>query len=133
MNHFETIMCIDSDSCFKEVNDYLPNFHHEGLYYHSQYVGAEDGAKYLEGLFDFAQKYMETTRAPPEPRNFLLWDFAKRVWDADKTLPVFRTNFEVSSKAFMQSKLVREWHFALTEKDPWGVLTKRLVVCHQAK
>ena len=68
---------------------------------------------------------METTRAPPEPRNFLLWDFAKRVWDHDKTLPVFRTNFEVSSKQFMQSKIVRDWHFALTEKEPWGVLTKR--------
>ena len=23
-----------------------------------------DGAQYLEGLFDFAEKYMETTRAP---------------------------------------------------------------------
>jgi len=125
LNHFDTVMRIDSDSCFKEENDYLPNFHHEGLLYHSQYVGVEDGAQYLAGLFDFAEKYMETTRAPPEPRNFLLWDFAKRVWNHDKTLPVFRTNFEVSSKKFMQSKIVRDWHFALTEKAPYGVLTKR--------
>ena len=41
LNHFDTVMRIDSDSCFKEENDYLPNFHHEGLLYHSQYVGVE--------------------------------------------------------------------------------------------
>lgn len=125
LEHFETIMRIDSDSCFKEVNNYLPNFHHEGVWYHSQYVGVEDGAKFVEGLFDFAVNYMNRTRAPHQPRNFLLWDFAQHVNKQYKTLPVFRSNFEVSSKQFMQSDIVRRWHYALTEEEPFGVLSKR--------
>jgi len=76
IEHFETIMRIDSDSCFKDVNSYLPNFMNDALYYHSQYVGFENGAEYVNGLYDFAVNYMQTVRIPSEPRNFLLWHFS---------------------------------------------------------
>lgn len=68
LSHFETIMRMDSDSCFKEMNDYLPNFMSPNLYYHSQYVGFESGAEYVDGLYDFALKYIKTVGNPSEPR-----------------------------------------------------------------
>jgi len=64
LNHFETVMRIDSDSCFKEVNDYLPNFHHEGLFYHSQYVGVEG-----KFLFQTHSILTTTSRRGPIPNR----------------------------------------------------------------
>lgn len=126
ITNFETVMRIDSDSCFKEPNAYLPNFANENLSYHSQYVGVEDGVKFLTGLFDFAKNFMAEVKDPPEPRNYLLWDMAKKSWESEQpTLPVFRTNFEVSRKSFMQRQDVTRWHVALTEKEPFGILRHR--------
>ena len=48
----------------------------DALYYHSQYVGFESGAEYVNGLYDFAVNHMKTVRNPSEPRNFLLWHFS---------------------------------------------------------
>jgi len=118
-------MRIDSDSCFKEVNTYLPNLFHDQLYYHSQYVGVEDGVDFLTGLFDFAVNHMKDTQDPPEPRNYLLWDMSQKVWNNENTLPLFRSNFEVSKKSFMQRSDVVKWHEALTEREPFGVFRYR--------
>lgn len=125
IDHFETIMRIDSDSCFKEINPYLPNFMNDDLYYHSQYVGFENGAQYVHGLYDFAVNYMQTVRIPSEPRNFLLWHFSTTVWTTMDTLPLFRTNFEVSRVSFMKRNDVSLWHDALTDKAPHGVYRYR--------
>lgn len=123
--HFDTIMRIDSDSCFKDVNPYLPNFMNKDLFYHSQYVGFENGAEYVNGLYDFAVQYMRTVKSPSEPRNFLLWHFTTTVWTTMDTLPLFRSNFEVSRKSFMQRKEISDWHDALTEQEPFGVYRHR--------
>jgi len=127
IERFDTVMRIDSDSCFKEVNDYLPNFQYDGLYYHSQYVGVEPlhGANYIEGMYDFVQNWMADTHQPSEPRNPLLWHYATTIWESQRTLPLFRTNFELSKKSFMQRGDVARFHEAVTEKSPFPVLRHR--------
>jgi len=124
---FDSVMRIDSDSCFKEVNDYLPNFMYDGLFYHSQYVGVEPahGVKFIEGMYEFAIKWMEETKHPSEPRNMLLWHYLKKVHEYQKTLPIFRTNFELSKRSFMMRGDVARFHEALTEKEPFPVLRYR--------
>lgn len=54
-----------------------------------------------------------------------MWHFATTVWTTMDTLPLFRSNFEVSSKSFMQRPDVALWHDALTEKEPFGVYRHR--------
>lgn len=127
VQHFDTVMRIDSDSCFKEVNDYLPNFMYDGLYYHSQYVGVEPntGVAYIDGIIDFVKNYMETKKQPDQARNHLLWHYTESVWANMKTLPLFRTNFELAKRSFMQRGDVSRFNEALTEKEPFGVLRKR--------
>lgn len=127
VQHFDTVMRIDSDSCFKEVNDYLPNFMYDGLYYHSQYVGVEPnaGVEYIDGILDFAKNYMETKQQPNQARNDLLWHYTQSVWEFQKTLPLFRTNFELVKRDFMQRRDVAQFNEALTEEEPFGVLRKR--------
>lgn len=127
IQRFDAVMRLDSDSCFKEVNDYLPNFMYDGLYYHSQYVGVEPehGANFIQGMYDFAVNWMEKTKQPVQPRNALLWHYTESSWETKKTLPVFRTNFELSKRSFMQRGDVARFHEAITEKDPFPMLRNR--------
>lgn len=125
VKHFDTVMRIDSDSCFKEVNDYLPNFKTDDLYYHSQYVGVEPKGQFIDGMFDFVTNWMDTTKQPSQARNYLLWHYGVSVWKNDNTLPLFRTNFELAKVEFMQRGDVARFNEALTEKEPFGVLRKR--------
>lgn len=120
---YEIIMRIDSDSCFNEVNAYLPRLKHDHLMYHSQYVGLEDGKEYVKGLLDFAEQYLESVQRVP--KNVLLWEFIRTTWDHHQTLPLFMTNMEVSRKSFMLRPEVKHWHEALTEREPFGVMRKR--------
>jgi len=121
---YETIMRIDSDSCFTEKNDFLPNFRYDGLIYFSQYVGMEDGKDYTIGLLDTAEKFMKSI-GQKSPNNLVLWDFIKTSWEKHQTLPVFRTNLEVCKKSFMTRWDVMQWHETLTEKEPFGVFRYR--------
>ena len=127
IQRFDAVMRMDSDSCFKERNDYLPNFMYDGLYYHSQYVGVEPehGANFIQGMYDFAINWMMKTKQPVEPRNTLLWHFIDSAWKTEKTLPVFRTNFELSKVGLMQRGDVARFHDAITEKDPYPMLRNR--------
>lgn len=120
---YDTVMRIDTDSCFNEINEYLPNLKYDHLVYHSQYVGFEDGPEYAAGLFEFAENHLKNVNR--EPKNALLWQFIQTTWEHQHTLPVLMTNLEISKKSFMQLPEVKEWHEALTEKQPFGVLKKR--------
>lgn len=120
---YETIMRIDTDSCLREVVDYLPNFQYPKVVYHSEYVGVEDGKNYTTGLLDFATDWLEENgRVVGDP---MMWDFIQSTWKKHRSLPVFRTNFELSSKKFMQQKFVRMWHEAMTELEPYGLFRYR--------
>lgn len=66
--------------------------------------------------------YMTNVGKPSEARNTLLWDYVESVWHTKNTLPLFRTNFELSRRDFMQRGDVVRFHEALTEKEPFGVL-----------
>lgn len=121
---FEVIMRIDSDSCFKEPNHYLPFFAHEHLVYQSQYVGYEaERAKYIKGLYEFVRAYMSKHNIVP--RNPMLWQFVASAHDASESLPVFQTNLEISHKSFMQRREVAKFHKAVTEEEPFGVFRYR--------
>ena len=122
---FEFVMRMDSDSCFNAPNTYLPHMMHDHLVYHSQFVGVESdaGKTYLNGLFDFAKEYL--ARVNKFPGNPMLWHYITTSWDYKQTLPVFRTNLEVSSKTFMLRKDVALWHQALTEQEPFGMFRFR--------
>ena len=98
---------------------------HEHIVYHSQYVGVEPeaGRPYLEGLFDFTVEYM--SRVNKSPGNMMLWHFIESTWTSSQTLPLFRTNLEVSKKSHMQRVDVQKWHKTLTEEEPFGLFRYR--------
>uniref|UniRef100_A0A7S4INL7 Nucleotide-diphospho-sugar transferase domain-containing protein n=1 Tax=Odontella aurita TaxID=265563 RepID=A0A7S4INL7_9STRA len=125
VERFETIMRMDSDSCFKKPNEYLPHMAHDHIVYHSQFVGVESeaGKEYLNGLFDFTKEYL--ARINRFPGNAMLWNFIETTWGSKGTLPLFRTNLEISSKAFMTRSDVDAWHRALTEEEPFGMFRFR--------
>ena len=125
IERYETIMRMDSDSCFKSPNTYLPHMMHEHIVYHSQYVGVEPeaGKPYIEGLFDFTVEYM--SRVNKTPGNMMLWHFIESTWTSSQTLPVFRTNLEVSKKSYMKRVDVQKWHNTLTEEEPFGLFRYR--------
>uniref|UniRef100_A0A7S4TAW9 Uncharacterized protein n=1 Tax=Ditylum brightwellii TaxID=49249 RepID=A0A7S4TAW9_9STRA len=134
MNSYEAVMRIDTDSCFLEPNEYLPHFMHDHLNYHSQYVGVEpeEGREYLIGLYDFAVEYM--SRVKKTPGNVMLWHFIDTTWKAQKTLPLFRTNFEISRKSYMLRDDVVKWHAALTEEEvsysPYYLALNYVFLCY---
>jgi len=120
---YETIMRMDTDSCFKQTNPTLPNFKYNDLVYYSQYVGLEDGKEYTIGLLEFAEKFLKKVgRYPASP---MLWDFIKLSWKMHNSLPVYMTNFELSRKSFMLHPDVMMWHEALTEHEPYGIFKYR--------
>ena len=124
LDYFETIMRIDSDSCFKSKNEYLPSFAHDQLVYHSQFMGYEAyGDNFIKGLYVFVHKYVHEKGI--RIKNALLWQFISTTWEAKGTLPLYNTNFELSRKSFMQRPDVMEFHESLTERHPYGVLTHR--------
>jgi len=123
LDPYEIVMRMDTDSCFKEVNKNLPHFEFDNMKYHSQYVGVEDGKNYTIGFLDHATKWMEENgRVPGDP---MLWDFIQSTWKKHNSLPVYRTNFELTTKSFMLQKSVMAWHESLTEIEPFGVFRYR--------
>lgn len=124
LEQFETVMRIDSDSCFKSINKHLPNFAFDHLVYHSQFVGYEaEGDTFVKNLYSFVHTYVSENGI--RIKNPLLWQFISTTWETQNTLPLYNTNFELSSKTFMQRKDVMDFHIALTEMEPFGVYRYR--------
>lgn len=120
---YEIVVRIDSDSCFMEPNPDLPYLPTPQAVYYSQYVGFESDSKFVQGLWDKVNEWVEAkgiTIANP-----MFWHFAEQTWNLKQTLPVFRTNFEASRKSFMMRSDVIEFHEMLTEKQPFGVFRHR--------
>lgn len=120
---YEIIMRMDSDSCFKGVNEVLPGFLNDDIVYHSQFVGVESGSGFMEGLMDHSERFLK--RYNKMAGNPMLYRYAKLTWETKKTLPLFMTNFEVSRKSWMLKNIVMRWHESLTEEKPYGVFTHR--------
>jgi len=124
LDPYETVMRIDSDSCFLGPNPHLPKFAHDHMVYHSTYVGYEFGkTRYIHGFYDFVQEY--TIEHSIKPKNLMLWQFVLSAYEASQSLPVFQTNLEISRKSFMQRKDVKQFHETVTEKEPFGVFRYR--------
>lgn len=120
---YGTVMRIDSDSCFMEDNDVLPNLPFDHINYHSQYVGLEPNKNFVKGLFEWNKSWLESQGKLPG--NPFFWNMAKSSYELHGTLPLFRTNFEVNRKSFMQRRDIYRWFEALTEKEPFGIFRHR--------
>lgn len=120
---YEIVMRIDTDSCFMEDNRILPNMPNEHTNYYSQYVGLEWEGSFVQGLYDWTTNWMQKT--DKLPGNPLFWAYIQTSHELHGTLPLFRTNFEVSRKSFMQTFDVYRWFEAITEREPFGVFRHR--------
>lgn len=120
---YEYIMRMDSDSCFKQHNDFLPGTRNEDIVYHSQFVGVENRKEFTSGLIEHSEKFLE--RYDKSAGNPMMWRYVQSIWKNEGTLPLLNTNFEVSRKSFMQKNIVKRWHESLTEEKPFGVFTHR--------
>lgn len=116
---YETILRIEPNSCFKQPNEFLPNFKYTGYHYHSQFFGLDPKDGDSNGLLEYTERFLEDIgRSPGDP---MMMDFIKASWELHGRLPVFRSNFEVMSKTFMTRWDVKRWYEELTEKKPFGM------------
>jgi len=125
VQQYDTIMRLDSDSCFLNEDSpdmaLLPTLADHHVY---QSIGILRGSsKYISGLYDFAVKYMEKENITPS--NPELWERITSMWTSMRTLPVFRTNFEVFRTSFFTRRDVKKWHQAISENEPYGILRNR--------
>jgi len=121
---YGTVMRIDTDSCFMEPNPTLPNFASTQAVYHSQYVGLEPEKDFVKGLWDWNIQWMKQNQNKMSG-NPMFWAFVKNTHELEQTLPLFRTNFELARKAFMQKRDVFKWNEAITEEQPFGIFRHR--------
>ena len=121
---YGTVMRIDTDSCFMEPNPTLPNFATSQAVYHSQYVGLEPKKEYVQGLWDWNTQWMKSEDNKMSG-NPMFWAYVKNTHELEGTLPLFRTNFELARKSFMQKRDVFKWNEAITEQEPFGIYRHR--------
>jgi len=126
VRQFDTIMRIDTDSCFVE-----PGFDVEDLQLpaiRGRYVYRSSGPStgvnvWIDGLFEFAENYMEQNNITPKHPE--LWERTKNMWYDEGTLPVFSSNFEVNRVSFFLRHDVMMWHHDLTDSEPFGVFNEK--------
>mmetsp|Transcript_21949 Transcript_21949/g.27154 ORF Transcript_21949/g.27154 Transcript_21949/m.27154 type:complete len:347 (-) Transcript_21949:26-1066(-) len=126
VKEFDTIMRIDTDSCFVSPGEDIEDSELPGM--RGRYVYRSDGPgtgvnTWIHDLFSFTEKYMKKHKITPANED--LWRVVKDTWKEKKTLPVFGTNFEVNRVAFFLRPDVMKWHEALTEAEPFGVFRYR--------
>eukprot|EP00586_Coscinodiscus_wailesii_P021660 CAMPEP_0172519342 /NCGR_PEP_ID=MMETSP1066-20121228/291361_1 /TAXON_ID=671091 /ORGANISM="Coscinodiscus wailesii, Strain CCMP2513" /LENGTH=467 /DNA_ID=CAMNT_0013301911 /DNA_START=66 /DNA_END=1470 /DNA_ORIENTATION=- len=126
VRQFDTIMRIDTDSCFVERGFDVEDLHLPAI--RGRYVYRSNGPStgvdvWIDGLYDFTVDYVEANKITPSHPE--LWERVKNMWIKESTLPIFRTDFEISRISFFQRRDVRKWHDALTEREPYGVIRNR--------
>lgn len=131
VQQFDTIMKIDADSCFlRQRYIHMNPFYQEApgmdakYAYQTNYDGAVGGnTQFVEGLYEYAVRYMETVGMTPA--NPKLWSVVKAVWEQTGNLPVFQTNFEICRLTFFKSEPVAKWLDALADEEPYGLFRYR--------
>jgi len=121
---YGTVMRIDSDSCFMEPSPTLPNFPSTQAVYHSQYVGLAPKKEFVKGLWDWNTAWMKKNQNKMSG-NPMFWSYVKNTHELEQTLPLYRTNFELARKSFMQKRDVFKWNEAITEEEPFGIYRHR--------
>merc|ERR1711920_282081 len=51
--------------------------------------------------------------------------YVQNTYELHNTFPLFRTNFELAKKSFMQKRDIAQWHEAMTEAEPFGIYRNR--------
>jgi len=136
IQQFESIMRIDTDSCFLKREpghimknpqaDLLPN-----LSEHLVYESLESPPSYntyVSGLFEHAVKYITSENIKPSYPE--LWEMAKTMFNEEKNVPLFKTNFEVNRISFFKRPDVMKWHKSLSEVEPFGIWRYRWGASH---
>lgn len=124
IEQFETIMRMDHECCFMEDNHILPNLATKDIVYHSQYIGYEPSKDTVQGLFELCDKWLKSNDEK-QPGNPVMYNFIKITWELTGSLPVLRTNVEVSRKSFMQMYDVNRWLVFITENSDFGLYKYR--------
>lgn len=122
---YDTIMRIDTDSCFVNGGD-PEDLNLPGMMKRYQYRSKGPGTginQWIDGLYDFAVDHMKKEGITPS--NPDLWKIIEDTWNEKHTLRTVGTNFEVSRLAFFQREDVAKWLDALTETPPYGVFRYR--------
>lgn len=122
---YDTIMRIDTDSCFVNGGDpedlNLPGMMKRYLY---RSKGPGTGInQWIDGLYDFTVEYMKKEGITPSYPE--LWKIIEDTWNEKGVLRTVGTNFEVSRLSFFQRPDVAKWLDALTETPPYGVFRYR--------
>eukprot|EP00586_Coscinodiscus_wailesii_P012004 CAMPEP_0172496306 /NCGR_PEP_ID=MMETSP1066-20121228/84986_1 /TAXON_ID=671091 /ORGANISM="Coscinodiscus wailesii, Strain CCMP2513" /LENGTH=354 /DNA_ID=CAMNT_0013268529 /DNA_START=59 /DNA_END=1123 /DNA_ORIENTATION=- len=122
---FDTIMRIDTDSCFKNaggpLDSDLPSMPDQYVY-RAIPIRRGSGPRTID-LYDFAVSYM--WQEGISPQNPELWALIEDTWKNKGELATVQTNFEVSRLSFFRRADVAKWQDALTDHEPWGVFRHR--------
>lgn len=131
IQQYETIMRIDTDSCFLKGKDsfgdqvkhikLLPALDKSIVY--QSFESGNSSNRFVKGLFEFAMEYIQKEGITPSHPE--LWDRARALWEKEKNVPLFKTNFEVDRISFFQREDVMKWHEALSESEPFGIWRHR--------
>lgn len=121
---YDIVMRIDHDTCFSSVLPNVPGFSNIHHVYSSQYFPGdyEPNVYRLAGMFDFVKDYI--TEGHIFPLYTKLWQHTHTTFNKVNSIPNFQDSFEISSKSWMQSKEVSDFHYALTDTAPFGYYTQ---------
>lgn len=123
LSPYEVIMKIDTDSCFMENNDLLPNLPNRHAMYMAEYEGLEMERAHAEGLWAWSGEWMNgQDRVPGNP---LAWHFCRTTTELHGTIPKVRPHLEVFVKRFMHQCYHYQFMAALTEDEPFLLFNKK--------
>lgn len=127
IQQFDTVMRIDTDSCFLRESQANPGYEKlpylDEKYVYQSNKGTHGLPTYVQGLFDHALEYIKKENITPSYPE--LWESADKLWRTHKNVPLFRTNFEVDRVSFFRREDVMKWHESLSEIEPFGIWRKR--------
>lgn len=115
LSPYDVVMKIDTDSCFMEDNNILPDFPSKRSVYQSEYVGMKKPNTNVKEIYSWTEKWLETNSRLSN--NPMFWSYVKATQELYDSLPMMNTAVEVFRKSFMQSNDVKLWSRALTEEQ----------------
>ena len=115
LRHFDVIIKLNTNFCFRTFNDQLPGFDND-LSYHGAYGGFTNVTvdEHI-AIFDFVKHYITSHKI--KPKNLKMWDHFIATSDKKQHLPYFSTNFEIiRKKAFSERRDILNWYRFLHSK-----------------
>ena len=125
----ETIMRIDSDSCFlkklsrREKHAAIPGLSNQNIVYHPNLPILHD-AWPNHGLWETILEYIKRNKIRPKHEEY--FRLAQKTWNESSKLLMFQNNLEIDRISFFQSSEVKKFQNYLVEEEPsFGIFRKR--------